>query len=101
MSWTHHRLEARCCACGATGYQIESDDDWGRFEVRWDGFDAQPADAYLVGRQRVDRARPVCKCGSTDIEVLRSPRSANPGDVAQDPGEFFRRVRAIPIPKKP
>lgn len=98
MSWTHHSIEARCAACGATGYKVERDDDWGRSEVSWDGFDTQPANAYEVGRLRVDTQRPVCKCGSTDIEVLTSVRPASP---KEDPGEFFRRVRATPIPKKP
>ncbi len=73
MSWDHTRYEATCKTCGNVGVCINSSDDWGRSETTWEGFSTKPADSYLVDRMKIDALKPVCHCGSTDIEVVKQP----------------------------
>ena len=70
MGWEHDRFAARCTDCGATGIIDESSDDWGRNELRYEGFENVDPAATAVGRQRQDRRamNGRCRCGSTAIE---------------------------------
>jgi len=68
MSWDTARYEARCNGCGAVGVYIHRSDDWGRTEDQWEGFTVEQADDYESQRKRSGPTRPVCRCGSRDIE---------------------------------
>lgn len=73
MSWEDNYYEATCRKCGAKGFRISSSDDWGRFEILWEGFKPFhdfPRYAELVARKKIDEnSYAICACGSTDIEV--------------------------------
>lgn len=73
MSWDSNKYEARCTACGRTGFVIRSSDDWGRSATAYVGFTNVPPNATAVGRKRAD-ARDMsglCECGSALIEQGR------------------------------
>lgn len=74
MSWDREKYEARCRVCGATGYCIKADDDWGRSSTTWVGFENVAPSADAVGRKRADARDNTgrCACGSSEVEVGKS-----------------------------
>lgn len=70
MSWDHDTYKAKCRKCGYEGTCTVSSDDWGRSKTSWDGFQNVAPSATAVARMRVSAgdARPICACGSSDIE---------------------------------
>jgi hypothetical protein len=71
MSWEYRRYEAKCDACGHTGFCIEDNDDRGRSSTTWEGFENRPPNPYAVAQKRTDPSdyAPICKCGSTTVIV--------------------------------
>ena len=71
MGWDRTKYEAVCADCGKTGYVIKADDDWGRSETTWIGFENRSPDPTAVARKRTDArdSTPVCQCGSSKITV--------------------------------
>jgi hypothetical protein len=69
MSWDRSKYEARCDACGATGFCIKSTDDWGRSSTEWIGFANEAPSATAVSRKRSDArdSAPLCVCGSSAV----------------------------------
>lgn len=74
MSWSHTKFRARCTSCGKEGIRVDSSNDFGSMETRWDGFGTVPPDEYQSGRMRVGvEGTPVCDCGKSQIEVDKTP----------------------------
>jgi len=71
MSWERSKFEARCDTCGATGFCIQSSDDWGRSETDWIGFANQPPSGTAVARGRAGPrdSLPLCTCGSRAVTI--------------------------------
>ena len=67
MSWDESCYKATCSACGHSGIEVTSSDDWGNSKTRWEGFDTVPASDYEYYRGRSEALVPVCKCGSKSI----------------------------------
>lgn len=67
MSTDEYRYVATCQECGHEGVEIWRSDERANDTSTWVGFDTEPADPYLVFRQRAAPFRPVCECGSRNI----------------------------------
>jgi hypothetical protein len=69
MGWDRSKYEAVCGDCGHNGFVIIADDDWGRSQTTWFGFENQAQAPQAVARKRADArdSRPLCKCGSSKI----------------------------------
>lgn len=71
MGWEYTRYIAKCNECGHEGVCTQGSDDWCRSSTSWEGFDNETPDVNAVARKRSDlrESRPLCICGSRDIEV--------------------------------
>ena len=71
MSWEHSKYEARCENCGKAGFCIRSEDDWGRSNTSWIGFETRQPDPTAVGRKRTGPKDlvPICTCKVSSIAV--------------------------------
>ena len=71
MGWDRTKFEATCKSCGHSGYVIKADDDWGRHQTTWIGFDNKEPNVNAVARKNTDARdnTPQCQCGKTSIEV--------------------------------
>ncbi len=71
MGWDYTRYTAKCKECGREGVCIRGEDDWFRSSTSWEGFKRAEPDATSVGRKKSDLRdfRPICACGSTEVEV--------------------------------
>lgn len=77
MSWEHTKRAAKCSCCGRVGWRIDSSDDWGHSKTSWEGFKTAPQSDYIVSRKRVaPDGKPVCDCGSSQIEVSNTPEGS-------------------------
>lgn len=71
MGWDRIKYEAVCSDCGRLGQVIKADDDWGRSQTTWVGFDNETPDPTSVGRKRSDSrdSKALCVCGSSKIST--------------------------------
>ncbi|MFT7043822.1 MAG: hypothetical protein ACJAW7_002585 [Candidatus Azotimanducaceae bacterium] len=69
MSWDRTKYEATCDDCDHSGFVIKADDDWGRSQTTWVGFENRAPNPTAVARKQADArdALPLCKCGSSKI----------------------------------
>jgi|GEM_PF-1876219 len=71
MGWDRTKYEATCTNCGHSGFVIKADDDWGRSQTSWIGFENKEPDVNAVARKQADArdSSPQCECGSTKIQI--------------------------------
>jgi hypothetical protein len=71
MGWDRTKHEAVCSDCGRAGQVIKADDDWGRSQTTWIGFENEAADPASVARKRSDSrdSKPLCACGGSRITI--------------------------------
>jgi hypothetical protein len=71
MGWDRIKYEAVCSDCGKVGQVIKADDDWGRSQTTWIGFENRTPHPNSVARKRSDsrNSEPLCVCGNSKISI--------------------------------